>query len=90
MGDVSATEPSVGTPAPSPVRVPDAGPISEPSRAAIGWISFARIIMIVAGSFQIIACLAAPTNLDSFTGVDSIFEQTASREDGGTCSEARS
>ena len=77
MGDVSATEPSVGTPAPSRVRVADAGPISEPSRAAIGWISFAGIIMIVAGSFQIIACRAALINLDSFTGVDSIFEQTA-------------
>ncbi len=71
------TEPSVGTPAPSPVRVPDAGPISEPSGAAIGWISFAGIIMIVAGSFQIIAGLAALINPDSFTAVDSIFEQTA-------------
>ena len=70
------TEPSVGTQGQSPVRVPDA-PISEPSGAAIGWIAFAGIIMIVAGSFQIIAGLAALINPDSFTAVDSIFEQTA-------------
>ena len=70
------TEPSVGTQGQSPVRVPDA-PISEPSGAAIGWIAFAGIIMIVGGSFQIIAGLAALINPDSFTAVDSIFEQTA-------------
>ena len=68
------TEPSVG---PSPVRVPDAGPISEPSGAAIGWITFAGVIMIVAGSFEIIAGLAALINPDSFGAVDSIFEQNA-------------
>ena len=71
------TEPSVGTQGPSPVRVPDAGPISEPSGAAIGWITFAGVLMIVAGSFQIIAGLAALINPDSFTAVDSIFEQSA-------------
>ena len=70
------TEPSLGTQGQSPVRVPDA-PISEPSGAAIGWIAFAGIIMIVGGSFQIIAGLAALINPDSFTAVDSIFEQTA-------------
>ena len=69
------TEPGVGTQGPSPVRVPDAGPISEPSGAAIGWITFAGVLMIVAGSFQIIAGLAALINPDSFTAVDSIFEQ---------------
>lgn len=68
------TEPSVG---PSPVRVPDAGPISEPSGAAIGWITFAGIVMIVGGSFEILAGLAALINPDSFTGVDSILEQNA-------------
>ncbi len=67
------TEPRVG---PSPVRVPDA-PISEPSGAAIGWITFAGIVMIVAGSFEIFAGLAALINPDSFTGVDSIFKQNA-------------
>lgn len=71
------TEPSVGTHGPSPVRVPDAGPISAPSGAAIGWITFAGIVMIVAGSFEIIAGLAVLINPDSFTGVDSIFEQNA-------------
>ena len=70
------TESSVGTQGQSPVRVPEA-PISEPSGAAIGWIAFAGIIMIVGGSFQIIAGLAALINPDSFTAVDSIFEQTA-------------
>ena len=68
------TEPSVG---PSPVRVPDAGPISEPSSAAIGWITFAGIMMIVVGSFQILGGLAVLINSDSFTAVDSIFEQNA-------------
>ena len=71
------TEPSVGTQGPSPVRVPDAGPISEPSSAAIGWISFAGIMMIVVGSFQILGGLAALINPGSFTAVDSIFEQNA-------------
>jgi hypothetical protein len=70
------TEPSVGTQGQSPVRVPDA-PISEPSSAAIGWISFAGIMMIVAGSFQILGGLAVLINSDSFTAVDSIFEQNA-------------
>jgi hypothetical protein len=70
------TEPSVGTQGQSPVRVPDA-PISEPSSAAIGWISFAGIMMIVVGSFQILGGLAVLINSDSFTAVDSIFEQNA-------------
>ena len=70
------TEPNVGTQGQSPVRVPDA-PISEPSSAAIGWISFAGIMMIVVGSFQILGGLAVLINSDSFTAVDSIFEQNA-------------
>jgi uncharacterized membrane protein len=54
-------------------RVPE----GEPSGAAIGWITFAGIIMIVAGSFEIVAGLAALINPDSFAGMDSIFEQNA-------------
>ena len=70
-------EPGVGTQPTSPVRVPDAGPISEPSGAAIGWITFAGVVMIISGSFEVIAGLSALINPDSFTGVDSIFEQNA-------------
>ena len=43
----------------------------------MGWITFAGIVMIVGGSFEILAGLAALINPDSFTAVDSIFEQTA-------------
>ena len=52
-------------------------PSREPSGAAVGWITFAGVVMIVEGSFEILAGLAALINPDSFRGVDTIFEQNA-------------
>jgi hypothetical protein len=54
-------------------RVPD----DEPSGAALGWITFAGILMIIGGSFAILAGLAAVINPDTFTARDALFEGTA-------------
>lgn len=52
-------------------------PSREPSGAAVGWITFAGVVMIIEGSFEILAGLAALINPDSFADVDTIFEQNA-------------
>jgi hypothetical protein len=49
----------------------------EPSGAAVGWISFAGFLMIIGGSFAILAGLAALINPDTFTAKDALFEGTA-------------
>jgi hypothetical protein len=68
------------------VPVPEAAPSrreayvpgSGPSGAAIGWVTFAAVIMIVEGSFEILAGLSALINSDLFgDNVDTIFEQSA-------------
>ena len=50
---------------------------AQPSAKAVGWISFAGFMMILGGSFGMLAGLAAVINPDSWSGVDSIFEQSA-------------
>ncbi len=50
---------------------------SQPSGGAIGWISFAGFVMILGGSFAVLAGLAAIINPDAYTATDSIFEQSA-------------
>ena len=66
------------------VVLPEASPASgarttgrEPSGAAIGWITFAGVVMIIGGSFEVLAGLAALINPGAFTATDTIFEQTA-------------
>lgn len=49
----------------------------QPSGKAVGWIAFAGFMMILGGSFGMLAGLAALINPDSWTAVDSIFEQSA-------------
>jgi hypothetical protein len=49
----------------------------QPSGAAVGWIAFAGFVMILGGSFGMLAGLAAIINPDYFDEVDSIFEQSA-------------
>jgi hypothetical protein len=50
----------------------------EPSGAAIGWISFAGFVMILAGSFSILAGLALLINPDSLQAeADTVIEQSA-------------
>jgi hypothetical protein len=49
----------------------------RPSGAAIGWISFAGFVMILAGSFAMLAGLAAIVNPDAFTATDSVFKWSA-------------
>lgn len=68
----------------SAVVLPEASPArgaartsGEPSGAAIGWISFAGVVMIIGGSFEVLAGLAALINPDAFTATDTIFEQGA-------------
>lgn len=47
------------------------------STGAVGWIAFAGFMMILAGSFAVIAGLAAIINPDQFTATDSLLEQSA-------------
>ena len=50
----------------------------DPSGAAIGWIAFAGLVMLMVGCFTIIAGLAMLINPDSFTGVkDGLIKQGA-------------
>jgi hypothetical protein len=49
----------------------------QPSGKAVGWIAFAGFMMIIGGSFGMLAGLAALINPDSWTAVDSIFEESA-------------
>ncbi len=49
----------------------------QPSGKAIGWIGFAGFIMILGGSFEMLAGLAAVINPDKWTAIDSLFEQSA-------------
>jgi hypothetical protein len=46
----------------------------RPSSGAVGWIAFAGFMMILAGSFAMLAGLAAIINPDSFTATDSLFK----------------
>ncbi|MGA9161698.1 MAG: hypothetical protein WB297_12660 [Actinomycetota bacterium] len=46
----------------------------EPSGAAVGWIAFAGFIMILGGSFAILAGLAALINPESFPASDALFQ----------------
>jgi len=49
----------------------------KPSSGAVGWIAFAGFMMILAGSFAMLAGLAAIINPDNFTATDSLFKQSA-------------
>ncbi len=49
----------------------------EPSGAAVGWIAFAGFVLILGGSFGIIAGLAALINPESFPATDAIFQTSA-------------
>ena len=49
----------------------------EPSGAAVGWIAFAGFVLILGGSFGIIAGLAALINPESFPATDAIFKTSA-------------
>jgi hypothetical protein len=78
MAKMPPPERGVGSQETSPMRVPETGPISESSGAAIGWVTFAGVIMIVEGSFEILAGLGALINSNLFgDNVDTIFEQSA-------------
>jgi hypothetical protein len=55
-------------------------PTGQPSGAAVGveWLIFAGVVMIIEGSFEILAGLSALINSDLFgDSVDTIFEQNA-------------
>ena len=49
----------------------------RPSGAAIGWISFAGFVLILGGSFSMLAGLGGILNPDSFAASDTIIEQSA-------------
>jgi hypothetical protein len=49
----------------------------RPSGGAIGWISFAGFVMILAGSFAMLAGLAEIINPDAYTAADTIFKASA-------------
>jgi len=49
-----------------------------PSGAAMGWITFAGIVMIIGGGFAILEGLGMVINSDSFTVQDSVISQSAS------------
>jgi hypothetical protein len=48
-----------------------------PSGAAVGWISFAGFMMILGGSFAVLAGLALLINPDAYTVKDTLFEANA-------------
>lgn len=52
-------------------------PAEAPSGAAVGWISFAGFMMILAGSFAILAGLALLINPDTYPVKDSLFQTSA-------------
>ncbi len=47
--------------------------MKEPSSGAIGWITFAGILMIIGGSFAMLQGLGWLINSDQFPGKDAIF-----------------
>jgi hypothetical protein len=49
----------------------------EPSRGAIGWITFAGILMIIGGGFAILQGLGWLINSDQFQGKDAVFSGSA-------------
>jgi hypothetical protein len=49
----------------------------EPSPGAAGWISFAGIVMIIAGGFSMLQGLAWLINSDNFVGKDQVFSANA-------------
>ena len=49
----------------------------RPSSGAVGWIAFAGFMMILGGSFAVLAGLAAIINPDNFTATDQLFKQSA-------------
>ncbi len=50
----------------------------EPSGGAIGWITFAGILLIIGGSFAMLAGLAGIINPDSFAAKDDLLKVSAS------------
>lgn len=46
----------------------------QPSSGAVGWIAFAGFVLILGGSFGIIAGLAALINPESFPATDALFQ----------------
>jgi len=49
----------------------------QPSGGALGWISFAGFVMILGGSFAMLAGLATIINPGAFTATDTLFNQGA-------------
>jgi len=49
----------------------------QPSGGALGWISFAGFVMILGGSFAMLAGLATIINPGAFTATDTLFKQGA-------------
>jgi hypothetical protein len=49
----------------------------EPSAGAIGWITFAGIVMVVGGGFAVLQGLAWLINSDNFPGKDQVFSGQA-------------
>lgn len=49
----------------------------EPSGAAVGWIMFAGVVMVISGGFSMLQGLAMLVNDDKFGGSDILFEQDA-------------
>jgi hypothetical protein len=49
----------------------------EPSAGAVGWISFAGIVMIISGGFSILQGLGMLINAEQFPGEDSVFSGDA-------------
>ena len=50
---------------------------NQPSGAAVGWIGFAGFMLILGGTFAMLAGLAALINPDFYTATDSVIEQSA-------------
>ena len=68
------------------VPVPEAAPSRReaydpgggPSGAAIGWVTFAGVVMLIEGGFEILAGVSALISSDVFgDNVDTIFERSA-------------
>ena len=48
-----------------------------PSSGAVGWITFAGIVMIISGGFPILQGLGMLINSNQFPNSDSVFSQNA-------------
>ena len=49
----------------------------EPSRGAVGWITFAGVVMVISGAFSILQGLGMLINSERFPGTDAVFSQDA-------------